>query len=348
MLIDGGYIENGKYQFYLTDHLGNIAMVMNQDAGFSQRNSYYPFGGSFVEHHGNNSQPYKYNGKELDKTHGLNQYDYSARYYDPPTGRFTTVDPMAEKHYSISPYAYCANNPLRFVDPDGRDIYIYYIGNDGNETHWVFNGKNHDEAPINEYVSNVLLAYDYNIENGGGDNLMKAATDSKIKMGVAYYKEGLSRNEGFDEDRGIHMISWDPYEATKDIGGGIFDIDGYVISPATTLEHEFDHGLGEMFDPKGHEQRRKKPNKDYRKEEERRVIQGSEAKTAGLHGEVPLILYRSLHYGKSVRVSDPRSNGRVPFLMTPSIMKGRLDIFHQNLKRNETLNYSLIFVLYCL
>jgi len=52
--------------------------------------------------------------------HGLNLYDYSARYYDSAIGRFTTIDPLAEKYYSWSPYAYCYNNPLKFVDPDGR------------------------------------------------------------------------------------------------------------------------------------------------------------------------------------------------------------------------------------
>jgi uncharacterized protein RhaS with RHS repeats len=52
--------------------------------------------------------------------HQLNLYDYSARYYESAIGRFTSVDPLAEKYYSISPYAYVANNPLKFIDPDGK------------------------------------------------------------------------------------------------------------------------------------------------------------------------------------------------------------------------------------
>ncbi|WP_236264181.1 RHS repeat-associated core domain-containing protein, partial [Dysgonomonas sp. Marseille-P4677] len=52
--------------------------------------------------------------------HQLNLYDYSARYYESAVGRFTSVDPRAEKFYSWSPYAYCYNNPIKFVDPDGK------------------------------------------------------------------------------------------------------------------------------------------------------------------------------------------------------------------------------------
>jgi RHS repeat-associated protein len=69
-------------------------------------------------------QPRKYNGKELDRMHGLNLYDYSARQMEPALGRFTTVDPMCEKYYEWSPYAYAGNNPMKYVDPDGRRIKI--------------------------------------------------------------------------------------------------------------------------------------------------------------------------------------------------------------------------------
>jgi uncharacterized protein RhaS with RHS repeats len=49
-------------------------------------------------------------------------YDFIARGYDPVTGRFLTPDPLAEKYYSISPYAYCGNNPVRYIDPTGMWI----------------------------------------------------------------------------------------------------------------------------------------------------------------------------------------------------------------------------------
>ena len=70
----------------------------------------------------NASYNYKYNGKELQEELGLNFYDYGARNYDPAIGRWPCVDPLAEKYPGVSPYVYCLNNPLIYVDPDGRDI----------------------------------------------------------------------------------------------------------------------------------------------------------------------------------------------------------------------------------
>ena len=61
--------------------------------------------------------------------HGLNLYDYSARYYESAVGRFTTVDPLSEIHYNNSPYAYVLNNPLKYIDPSGCDtVYVYKDG----------------------------------------------------------------------------------------------------------------------------------------------------------------------------------------------------------------------------
>ena len=65
---------------------------------------------------------HKYNGKELETRNGLNLYDYGARLYDPVTGLFTSIDPLCEKYYHISPYAYCAGNPVKYVDPDGWEV----------------------------------------------------------------------------------------------------------------------------------------------------------------------------------------------------------------------------------
>ena len=124
ILTDNGYIESGIYYFYIKDHLGNNRIVANASAGVIQSTQFYPFGMAFAEGTTTEQgrQPYKYNGKELDQSHGLNQYDYSARFYDPAYNRFTTMDPLSEKYYSWSPYVYVGNNPMKYIDPTGMAV----------------------------------------------------------------------------------------------------------------------------------------------------------------------------------------------------------------------------------
>jgi RHS repeat-associated protein len=119
ILTDNGYIQDGAYYFYTKDHLGNNRITADQNGDLLQSTQYYPFGMSFADTDKPEAQPYKYNGKELDNMNGLNWYDYSARHYDPVIGRFTTIDPLAEDYYDISPYAFALNNPLRYTDPTG-------------------------------------------------------------------------------------------------------------------------------------------------------------------------------------------------------------------------------------
>ncbi len=64
---------------------------------------------------------YAFNAKELDEETGM--YYYEARYYAPPV--FTSRDPMFEKYFWMTPYAYCANNPLKYVDPSGKKLEAY-------------------------------------------------------------------------------------------------------------------------------------------------------------------------------------------------------------------------------
>ncbi|MBP1615024.1 MAG: hypothetical protein H6Q13_2472 [Bacteroidetes bacterium] len=128
------YIEGGAYYFYLTDHLGNNRVVANASGGIVQTSHYYPFGMSFAEGVTTSGQPYKYNGKELDTERGLNLYDYSARLMDPALGRFSTMDPLAEKYYGASPYAYVGNNPIVRIDPTGLAWFYYSLDGKSDPT----------------------------------------------------------------------------------------------------------------------------------------------------------------------------------------------------------------------
>lgn len=177
ILVDNGYIENGNYYFYVKDHLGNNRIVTNAAAAVQQTNQYYPFGMMFAES-SNKVQDYKYNGKELDLMHGLNHYDYSARQYDPARLQFTTVDPHAENYYSWSPYAYVANNPMRYIDPTGMDIIIL---NSPQAAH----GQGHTAV----LIGNEQKGWVYISKDGAQDKIYSNYfTGGPSKVGEGFFK----------------------------------------------------------------------------------------------------------------------------------------------------------------
>jgi len=138
LLLIAEVISKYEYEYDLRDHLGNTrvtckAGTYNANGDVTsitvlQKNDYYPFG---TLHKGKSSvatNKYLYNGKELQTDYNFDLYDYGARFYDAQLGRWHSVDPLAEKYYGWSPYNYVANNPLRFIDPNGKEIYIIVNG----------------------------------------------------------------------------------------------------------------------------------------------------------------------------------------------------------------------------
>lgn len=111
-----------NYEYFLKDHLGNTRIVFNKADAVLQQTDYYPFGMS-VARVANTPNRYLYNGKEQQQELGGTdggQYDYGARFYDPVIGRWHVADPLAEKMPRYSVYSYAFDNPIRFIDPDGR------------------------------------------------------------------------------------------------------------------------------------------------------------------------------------------------------------------------------------
>jgi RHS repeat-associated protein len=94
-------------EFFITDHLGSVTAILNEDGSLKEKINYDTWGNS-------DSPNAMFCGKEKDAS-GL--IYMNARYYDPVVGRFLTEDP-AQQHTSW--YSYCGNNPLNHTDPDGR------------------------------------------------------------------------------------------------------------------------------------------------------------------------------------------------------------------------------------
>ena len=146
--------------WHVRDHLGSVRTVLDITRDTSEvsdptlaileQNDYLPFG-TRIDLNSlayDQSNRYRFNGKEEQVTGNIGLTDYGARFYDSFLPRWTTPDPLAEKYYSISPYAFCNNNPVNFVDPDGRSTWV--VANpDGTYT---IEGGNLDDNDLNIYV----------------------------------------------------------------------------------------------------------------------------------------------------------------------------------------------------
>jgi len=120
---EGKAVRHGntyEYEYYLTDNLGNTKNTFGTKTGTAvsyQQDDYYPFGLEINRNVFSPKNEYLYNKKELQEE--FTEYDYGARFYDPVIGRWNTIDPLAEKMRRYSPYNYCFDNPIRFIDSDG-------------------------------------------------------------------------------------------------------------------------------------------------------------------------------------------------------------------------------------
>jgi len=117
--------NSGAVFYYFSNHLGSASVITNSAGTIVEESDYYPFGGERAVVN-NDPNPYKFTGKERDLESGLDYF--GARYHSSGLGRFTSVDPIQiKKNRLLDPqrlnlYTYTRNNPLAFLDPDGRDV----------------------------------------------------------------------------------------------------------------------------------------------------------------------------------------------------------------------------------
>ena len=216
ILTDVGYItlanSTPTYHYYLQDHLGNNRVVIDEHGQVEQVNHYYAFGGLMGESTGGGAQPYKYNGKELDRMHGLDWYDYGARHYDAVLGRWMCMDPLAEKFFQICSYNICLNNPIHFIDCTGKSAGDYITG-DG-----TYLGSD-DKEDQKLYV--LKMSNKENIESYG--NAKANGLDKKIRDCIIKEKD-ISNKENFVEIAGSHRVRNEVVSKIGDNGlGGTSD-----------------------------------------------------------------------------------------------------------------------------
>ena len=204
LIRENANMDEFSFYYYDFDHLGNVRQVTEVDGSpkgrVVQTNNYYPFGMQFCDGTKNYlDQKHKYNGKEFDNMYGLNTYDYGARQYNPVTLRWDRVDPMCEEDYGTSPYVYCANDPIKHVDPDGRKVRPCKKSFDIIKNTLPLDARQYVSIDENGYID-VSLLNQYTGESGNFNSL-KTLAESSMDISVTSLQQTqyLYKGEFFTE-----------------------------------------------------------------------------------------------------------------------------------------------------
>ncbi|OYU79335.1 MAG: hypothetical protein CFE23_14615 [Flavobacterium sp. BFFFF1] len=238
--------NNFNYVFNYTDHVGNVRLSYAKDPATNVlsilgENNYYPFGlkhdynattSEFMKDSSNavvlqgtssKSYAYQYNGKEYQGEMGLNWNDYGARNYDASIGRWMNMDPLAEQYRKWSPYNYCLDNPIIFIDPDGMGVDSYFYDLNGtlvkhvdderpDEKFLIISGKTSNEDEVNKSIKNgefitvpsneAIKAMDDSYDKSKdtkNETGFVAATDGSVSKIIEGSKDYVNLSEGYDD-----------------------------------------------------------------------------------------------------------------------------------------------------
>ena len=246
--------ENLQF-FYHPDHLGSSSFITNLEGEVVQHIEYVPFGEVFIEERNNVwNTPYLFNAKEFDEETGM--YYYGARYYEPKLSVWMSTDSEELKFPNIGTYTYAANNPIKFIDADGKSARVTKNTADKTVTitaHFVFFGE----------ASSSLLASQMaqDIQNKWNEPHAKVVIDG-TQYSVKFVITGEHRDKGFGlslekafntdptnnyvevrntvDDGPIKGVSY----MTRGGNEGVFLKSNVEKVGSSTEAHEFGHSLG--------------------------------------------------------------------------------------------------------
>ena len=256
--------------FYHPDHLGTSTFLTDANGVAYQFFLNLPFGATMAEQRPSTyfATNYKFNGKELDEETGL--YYYGARYYDPRISIWYSVDPLAEKYPNVSPYVYCANNPILYTDPNGMEVIV--TGENGVKTKYVagmkYEGKDKFTSKSIETLNNINSTENgnkllgeligskdtYNVsktfakDSKGNEQHDRLTYESNINGGGIINAAELM-NPKYDSGYNVGIMSHELFHAYQDEKGQDGpsinnEVEAYLFGYTTGLQYNIDAGSG--------------------------------------------------------------------------------------------------------
>lgn len=244
----GGYFDqNGKPHYYITDYQGNNIAIVNSVPEITEGNSYYPYGEPWRE---NNGVPFLFSGNERLLIDGLNEYDFNARRYRSAIPAFSSWDSLNEQYPWLSPYAYCAGNPIKFIDPSGDKIFAWENGEE-----WEYRIEDGDYGFFNTIDDRIFIgssplltaltiAFNEISKGEVGELLINGLIKSENELKITRQSDKTKSNL---YDMKNNIVKWNPDDFN---GGPCLKIPYSDRSrpPYIGLGHELGHGFDKFYD----------------------------------------------------------------------------------------------------
>ena len=196
--------------FFHPDHLGSASWITDLSGQPVQHLQYKPFGGDYIDQQDPNteySERFRFTGKERDAETG---YDYfGARYYSSSLGIWLSVDPMSDKYPGLSPFVYCADNPMRLVDPDGRNP-VFFIARKvaayyGTAMAMEYCGRSSRVRQAGYAMQHPINAVRVGQYNQGSNNISTIASNFQVNVANA---AGLRTGNEGDQGNAYRHALW--------------------------------------------------------------------------------------------------------------------------------------------
>jgi RHS repeat-associated protein len=190
-----------------SDHLGSASWITDTSGCAVQHLQYMPWGEPLLDYRNSSfNTRYTFSGKERDEETGYSYF--GARYYNSTYSIWMSIDPMSDKYPSISPYAYCGDNPVKLVDQDGKEIGDYYniygnyIGTDGIDDgkKYIVTGK-----PNGSPYANPRMQY-------SEDEIHRIPSSKEARQEIVDKLKGFDKANPNAEWGGLYGVGINPYD----------------------------------------------------------------------------------------------------------------------------------------